>query len=105
MTAFAPRIWGGKRVCIPDLETMMVPLVLGVRRAHAFLGLAALCLLTAACSAVPDQLAGGPDPADPAVRVPATDYRSVLSGYARQRPVEPAPWREQNDRVAPAQKR
>jgi hypothetical protein len=25
----------------------------------------------------------------------------VLGGYVSQRPVEPAPWRERNERVAP----
>jgi len=37
--------------------------------------------------------------------VPAATYRPVLGGYVSQRPVDPAPWREQNDRVAPAEKR
>lgn len=39
--------------------------------------------------------------ADPHVPVPAARYSSVVGPYARQRPVEPLPWREQNDRVAP----
>jgi hypothetical protein len=65
---------------------------------------AALGLLTAACAANPDRQAAGPDPADAQVRVPAAGYRPVLSGYVSQRPVEPAPWREQNDRVAPKPK-
>lgn len=41
------------------------------------------------------------DPSDPDVPVRAASYRSVLSGYTAQRPVEPKPWREQNERVAP----
>jgi hypothetical protein len=52
----------------------------------------------------PPGLAGS-DPSDPAARAPAAPYRSVTSGYQSRRPVEPAPWRERNDRVAPAEKR
>ena len=63
-----------------------------------------LCLLTAACLSAPERPVAGPDPSDPKARAPATAYRPVLGGYVSQRPVEPAPWREQNDRVAPAQK-
>jgi hypothetical protein len=47
---------------------------------------------------------GSPDPSDPNARAPATAYRPVLGGYVSQRPVEPAPWRTQNNRVAPAEK-
>ena len=47
---------------------------------------------------------GGPDPADPEARVPAVRYRSAVGPYERLRPVEPAPWREQNERVAPKPK-
>jgi len=68
------------------------------------LGAALLCLLTSACLSTPERPTAGRDPADPAARTPATTYRSVLGGYVSQRPVEPAPWREQNDRVAPAEK-
>ncbi len=62
---------------------------------------AGLCLLAAACSTQPDRLAVDSGPADPNARGSAVSYRSVLSGYTGQRPVAPAPWREQNDRVAP----
>ena len=47
---------------------------------------------------------GGPDPADPGARVPPLRYRSAIGPYERLRPVEPAPWREQNQRVAPKPK-
>ena len=70
-------------------------------RARCRLGAVGLCLLAAACSTPPDRLAVYSGPADPNVRSSIVSYRSVLSGYASQRPVEPAPWREQNDRVAP----
>ena len=68
------------------------------------LSAALLCLLTAACFSTPERPAAGRDPADPAARATAATYRPVLGGYVSQRPVEPAPWREQNDRVAPAPK-
>ena len=62
------------------------------------------CLLTSACLSTPERLTAGPDPSDPKARAPVTAYRPVLGGYVSQRPVEPAPWREQNDRIAPTQK-
>ena len=56
-------------------------------------------LMAAGCSAVP------PAPpalaADPQVPVPAARYSSVTAPYTSQRPVEPLPWRERNERVAP----
>jgi len=61
----------------------------------------AACTLLSACAAGPQRPLAGPDPAAPEARVPATVYRPVLSGYVSRRPVEPAPWREQNERVAP----
>lgn len=44
------------------------------------------------------------DPADPAARVAGTSYRSTIAPYGSLRPTAPAPWREQNDRVAPTPK-
>jgi hypothetical protein len=60
----------------------------------------ALTLLAAACKPISTPFAGA-DPADPSARVPATRYQSSLGAYERQRPVEPLPWREQNERVTP----
>jgi len=82
----------------------MLPLSDGVRRAFAPMRVAALCLIAAACAPPPERLAAGVAAADPAARVPSSSYRSVLTGYASRRPVEPAPWREQNERVAPQKK-
>ena len=45
-----------------------------------------------------------PDPSDSEARVPAPRYRSAIAPYTTRRPVDPAPWREQNERVAPAPK-
>lgn len=67
--------------------------------------LAAAALLTQGCAQIPQLPFAGANPSDPDVRVPATAYRSVLGNYSSQRPVEPAPWRERNDRVAPAPKK
>jgi hypothetical protein len=44
------------------------------------------------------------DPADPAARAPRVGYRSTIGSYTSQRPVSPGPWREQNERAAPAPK-
>jgi hypothetical protein len=60
--------------------------------------------LTAACAATPERLLAGADPSDAAARVAPTGYRPVLGGYVSQRPVAPASWREQNERVAPVRK-
>jgi len=61
-------------------------------------------LLTAACAAPPPAPSAGTDPADPRVHVPPAAYRSVTGSYRSQRPVEPRPWDEQNERVTPAPK-
>ena len=66
---------------------------------------AGLAALPVGCADAPrTPVAGGPDPADPAARVPRVDYRSTTGAYKSQRPVEPAPWGEQNERVMPAPK-
>lgn len=40
-----------------------------------------------------------PDPADPAVRVPETAYRSAFEDYRRHELSKQTPWREANDDV------
>jgi len=75
----------------------------GKRAAPAICVLAA-SLLVAACAPTPHLPFGGPDPSNPRTPVPAASYRATLGSYASQRPVEPGPWREQNDRVAPSRK-
>ncbi len=64
----------------------------------------ALALLLAGCTDAPRSPVAGPDPADPGSRAPRVDYRSTIGSYKSQRPVEPAPWGEQNGRVTPAPK-
>src|SRR5262245_17904158 len=64
------------------------------------LAVAAARTLLAGCADAPrTPVAGGPDPADPAARVPRVDYRSTTGTYRSQRPVEPASWGEQNERA------
>ena len=71
-------------------------------RAHAAIALVALLPLLAGCFAAPMPPLAGAHPAEPDVKVPAVPYSSVLGRYVSRRPVEPAPWREQNERVAPS---
>jgi len=72
------------------------------RGAQAGLKVLALSLLVllGACAAPQKQVAA----ADPQSGVSAVTYRSALSGYQSARPVEPKPWRERNDAVAPKEK-
>ncbi len=65
---------------------------------------AALALLLPRCTDAPRAPVAGPDPSDPGARVPRVDYRSTVGSYKSQRPVEPGPWGEQNQRVAPQPK-
>jgi hypothetical protein len=66
--------------------------------------LAGLVLLLAGCADPPRSPATWPDPADPGAPAPRVEYRSTVGAYRSQRPVDPAPWVEQNERVAPAPK-
>src|SRR4029450_3386848 len=52
----------------------------------------------------PPPAIAGADPSDPGARAPRVDYRSTLGSYKSQRPVEPGPWGEQNQSVAPQPK-
>lgn len=64
---------------------------------------AAVCtvLLTIGGCAAPPPATSLTAAADPRVPVPAARYSSVTAPYTRQRPVEPLPWLERNQRVAP----
>jgi len=63
-----------------------------------------LALFTQGCSGAPPAPLAAADPSDPAARAPPVGYRSTIGSYKSQRPVEPAPWGEQNERVAPQSK-
>lgn len=82
---------------------MLSGLLFSVLLWRAVLGLCAAALVASCVSAPPVSLAGA-DPSDPQVRVPPAAYRSAFERYSSQRPVEPSPWREQNERVAPQPK-
>lgn len=80
----------------------LAPIFLARFRVIATLALVSAAL--GACSVASSQeskRASGPHPADPQARVPAANYRPATSGYTPQRPVEPLPWRERNERVTP----
>jgi hypothetical protein len=94
----APRIADPEQTMVYDLPSRRV------LRATRSLCVAALCLPAAACFGAAERPLAGPDPSDPAARVPPAAYRSTLGGYSSRRPVEPAPWREQNERVAPTRR-
>jgi hypothetical protein len=64
-------------------------------------GVTAIAVASASCAPMPPAVVLGPDPADPAVRVPAVQYRSVVASYRSRRPVDPGPWRNQNEKVNP----
>ena len=92
---FAPMAWrfvasGRRRIASAGtlIASLLLPFV--------------LALLASACSAPPPAPIAGADPSDPGARAPRVDYRSTLGSYKSQRPVEPAPWGEQNERVTPA---
>lgn len=61
-------------------------------------------LLLAGCSAVPPAPVAGPSPADANAAAPRAAYRTIVGPYASQRPSDPSAWREQNERIAPAEK-
>ena|SRR6516164_9119279 len=56
------------------------------------------------CGGAPPAPLAAADPSDPGARAPPVGYRSTIGSYKSQRPVEPAPWGEQNERVAPRPK-
>ncbi|QEN90425.1 hypothetical protein FZC33_30745 [Labrys sp. KNU-23] len=62
-----------------------------------------LAVVLSAC-APPPRLAVGPDPANPASPVPRLRYTPVAAGTVDFRPVDPKPWVERNDSVAPRRK-
>jgi len=59
-----------------------------------------LAPLTHGCSGAPPAPLTAADPSDPGARAPPVGYRSTIGSYKSQRPVEPAPWGEQNERAA-----
>jgi hypothetical protein len=74
------------------------------RRGTHLLAALALAALTAACAAPPPAPVAGADPSDPSAPAKPVGYRSAIGPYEAQRPVEPKPWQEQNQRVGPSQR-
>lgn len=71
------------------------------KRSILLAGVTAIGVLSASCAPRPQVALPGPDPADPNVRVPGVQYRSTFASYRSRRPVEPGPWRNQNESVNP----
>jgi hypothetical protein len=67
---------------------------------HSYIVLVALVAL--APSALAQQRAPQPHPADPAAKAPAVKYESAFAGYTPFREEKLAPWREVNDDVGKA---
>jgi hypothetical protein len=72
-------------------------------RLRILAGMAITALTLGGCLPATVPLVGA-DPADPGVKVAGVGYRSTVAPYTRLRPTAPGPWREQNERVAPAPK-
>ncbi len=70
-------------------------------RASIFIRPFVLAVLLHGCTGVLRPPTAGPEPSQPSARVPAVGYRSTTAPYVSRRPVDPAPWSEQNERVAP----
>jgi len=64
---------------------------------------AAMPLALAACTAASGPAGVMPDssPADPGAGIRTIHHHTVLDGYTHRVPVEPKPWRQQNDSQAP----
>lgn len=63
-----------------------------------------IALLLTGCASAPQSLLTSSDPSAPDAPAPRVNYRSTTATYVSQRPVVPAPWRQQNERVAPQPK-
>lgn len=62
--------------------------------------LTAIAVILSACSR-PPVIGSGADPSDAPSRIPTMRHMPVLAGTADYRPVDPKPWIESNERVAP----
>lgn len=70
--------------------------------AARLIGIGLATLLLAGCATnAQKQLWAGADPSDPRSPSQPVGYRSSAAGYVSQRPANPAPWRQQNERVTP----
>ena len=60
-----------------------------------------LAALAAGCGVAPPGVLAERDPSDPGAKTPPVAYRPGIEPYTSQRPVDPAPWQEQNQRITP----
>jgi hypothetical protein len=58
-------------------------------------------LTVAGCAATPPNVLPDFNPADPAMGLRETRYPGVIN-YTHREPVDPQNWRQQNDRLSPA---
>ena len=72
----------------------------------AYAGCVIAVLVTAlqGCTGAPAAQAVPPDAANPRARTAPAAYQPVTRGYKSQRPTDPLPWRERNERVTPPAK-
>ena len=70
-------------------------------RALRLVGLGLAALLMQGCKTPATMSPTAADPTDPGAPGRAVTHRSTTDTYARQRPVEPRGWGEQNQNVAP----
>lgn len=61
----------------------------------------AAAALLAGCSSPSDFFDTSGSPADPSSSVPAQRYVPVTAGTIDYKPVDPQPWKERNEKVAP----
>jgi hypothetical protein len=79
----------------------------GITDYHRYLSPVAVPLLAAlvqGCTAALPSVSARPAPYSPSAPVPHVSYRSTIGPYTSMRPVEPAPWQQQNQQVAPSPK-
>jgi hypothetical protein len=64
---------------------------------------AAMPLALAGCAATagPADVLPSASPVDPSLGIRNVHHHTVLDGYTHRVPLEPRPWRQQNDRQAP----
>ena len=72
-----------------------------ILRALRFVFVGATALVISGCKTPSPFGAMVADPGDPNAPVAAITHRSTMDTYVRRRPVEPRPWAEQNQGVAP----
>ena len=72
------------------------------RRLTSLAGVIVIAALAQGCMTQPPLPLTKSDPAHPSARAKASTYRSDIAPYESRRPVDPKPWVEQNQQVAPA---